>query len=159
MGADIYRQTTDPVREAERLRMQKSGELYDNELWYFRDSYNESALLWRIDLHWYPDVCGFMGPNGDGVLEEVEVDGEPSSDPRLYPEGIRRLAAEVRSRSELLMFNCEKAGLPEVGKEFLDPFGHPDQELDKRYFVEKFDRLLRFLENAASDGDTIWCSI
>jgi hypothetical protein len=69
-----------------------------------------------------------------------------------------RLADELGRRSELLMFNMAKKGLPDVGEEVEGPFGK-DRELDKKYYTEKLDRFIRFLRTTAEAGDTIRCSV
>lgn len=180
MGADLYRTPTDPeaqrrLEEAhvtimslgmrtemtpeERTAYTEAEAVKYGPEWYFRDSYNASSLLWMIGLSWWQDVPRYQGPNADGVLLQQTEDGESYDVPELYPEGARKLAAEVRSRSELLMYTCHQKGLPEVGKPFVNIFGEDDRELDMKYFSEKFDALLAFLEGAADAGDTIYCSL
>jgi hypothetical protein len=157
MGADLYRKTTTvPDRLAavaayahrfgDEYHHPEWGELHNADGWYFRDSYNESSLFWKLDLSWWQDLDQYMGPQGDGVLATDDNGEEGYS---LHPAGMRRLAAEVRSRSELLMYNC---------RDLPDDSG-PNGVLDKRHFAEKYDRFLRFLSDAADAGDTIYCSV
>lgn len=177
MGADLYRESApgkNPERDAalddlnareaagEDIHDRESGkptwgDVHNVEGWYFRDSYNGSSLFWKLDLSWWQSLEPYLGPNGDGDMQMItDEDGEAYGEPRLYPEGCRKLAREVRNRSELLMFNCRD--LPDEGEEVEDIFGK-GRTLDKRYFSEKFDRLIRFLETTAEAGDTIYCSV
>jgi hypothetical protein len=160
MGADLYRNTTtDADRQSAIKQLDQDYEMqgmHTNEAirrafwqrwdsirndanWYFRDSYNDSSLMWKIGLSWWQDLDPYMGPAGDGVLGKDE-DGE--DDYSMHPPGIRRFVQEIRNRSELLMFNCRDL----------------DQE-EKEYFSDKYDRFLIFLDATADAGDTISCSV
>lgn len=166
MGADLYRNTT---TNAERMEVERrANDLYrkyldaggenehlrdqwiaaydekNSEEWYFRDSYNSSSLFWKLNLSWWQDLDQFIGPDGDGVYGAEDENGYS-----LYPIGIRKLAAVVRERSELLMYNC---------RDLPDDTGE-NGDLDKKYFSEKYDRFLKFLNDAAEAGDTIYCSV
>jgi hypothetical protein len=97
---------------------------------YFRDSYNSSSLFWMIDLSWWQNL-------------EPYVDETCT----LQPEGARALRKEIADRAELLLYNIRD--LPD----------EHETHLSKRYFTEKFDRLLAFLQTAADAGDPIHCSV
>jgi hypothetical protein len=109
---------------------------------YFRDSYNDSSLLWKLDLSWWGDVDKFAGPAGDGAMVKVrDEDGHEYDEFRLYPAGMRRLIAELESRRHV----------------FENSIAHETPD-DRQYFIDKFSRLTAFLHDTAEAGDTIACS-
>jgi hypothetical protein len=97
--------------------------------YYFRDSYNDSSLFWKLNLSWWGDLDDYT--DGDAVL---------------HPDEIKKLEKEVRARSELLAKNVED--LPQTA----------DDRLSQRYFFDKFDQFLDFLKQAHEGGHTIRCS-
>lgn len=154
MGADLYRSDLDDLPAYKRLKeigLGATGTLQDEWMacyessyvhpYYFRDSYNESNLLSRIDLSYWSDLEGYCGPSGEGGTITVE-DGSTWPDTNLYPVGAARLLQEIRKRSELLAYNVR------------------DYAVDERdYFLKKYDQLIDFLDLAIKGGHTIRCSV
>jgi hypothetical protein len=57
MGADLYLKT-------EILDTGMFDIEFDNDDTYFRDSYNGTSLLWRMDLSWWEDVIPMLDDEG-----------------------------------------------------------------------------------------------
>jgi hypothetical protein len=156
MGADLYRKGIGDIRARhkaafnEALRIRNTT--YPNgcpddapeaqavlDAWdamypdshYFRDSYNNSSLLWKLDLSWCRDA-----PRPRTCSDD---DDDPCA---IEPDQLREFAQTIRSRSELLGYNIRN---------------EPDE--NKTYFLEKYDRLIRFLEDAANAGDWVRFSV
>lgn len=154
MGADLYRTGHDEIyaqlkpsfdeaiahrnaqpagSAAESAAQATVDHLYDliyPDSHYFRDNYNHTSLLWKLELSWWKDLTPFV--DDDSVM---------------HPDGCRAFRKEIADRAELLTYNIRD--LPD------DDPGH----LDKRYFTDKFNRLLTFLQTAADAGDSISCSV
>lgn len=174
MGADLYRKSANPEIRAERdalmgqydgIRDMPEGDeqraafrAWDDACygpdWYFRDSYNSTSLFWMLGLSWWQDLDQFLGPAGDGVMEQVtDEDGETYDDYSLHPAGMRRLAELVRSREATMEASMQAKSLPDRV---------PDDDrytLDRAWYRGQFVRLLTFLETCADAGDTIRCSV
>jgi hypothetical protein len=68
-------------------------EMYDRVYthpYYFRDSYNDSSLLWKLDLSWWGDLQSYI--DDEAVM---------------HPEEIKLFEHEIRIRSELLAKNVD----------------------------------------------------
>jgi hypothetical protein len=63
MGADLYIQPK--FEEEYQKRVTEEGiedrykYIYDDNPYYFRDSYNNSSVLWKLDLSWWKDVVEY----------------------------------------------------------------------------------------------------
>jgi hypothetical protein len=104
--------------------------------YYFRDSYNDSSLFWKLELSWWNDLRPYLGPDGTGTGPGDEHEST------LYPPGITKLKAEIIKRAELLTYNVRD----------LPPS-------DQEYFLRKYDQFLDFLTQAVEGGHTILCSV
>ena len=109
---------------------------------YFRESYNSSNLLWVLGLNYWNWLCGFV--DGKGYLHPEHA--------RLILNKIEsRPVTEARVRRHI---KDQKIKLGDNGKP-------PDEEFKKwlDYFVEKRERLIRFLKMAIDADSRILCSI
>lgn len=111
-------------------------EAYDNmhpEDGYFRDSYNVSSVLNRMDLSWWGNVVPMQDKNGC-----------------LSPKKLLQLVDMI-----------EKAELkPLTQEEYEANFGKEDTlESWNEYFQKKRDRLVKFLRTAALAGEKIHASL
>jgi len=109
---------------------------------YFRDSYNSSNLLWVLDLSYWIWLGGFL--DGKGFLR---------------PQHTRIILKKIESRpvTEIRLKRHLKSQKIELGNN-----GKPaDEEFQEwlDYFVEKRERLLRFLKMAIETDSPILCSI
>lgn len=128
MGADLYRKNWDAFEEA--------GKSYSDPLWYYRDSYNDTAVLFQLDMSWWRDVTP--------LLDEEQL---------LQPDKARVLIEMIEQRPvpETTAERLKYAELDDDGENSLAGW--------HSYFVEKRERLLAFLRTAADAGDTIYCSL
>jgi len=85
MGADLYRAGYD-ARKAELTAVDKDPWGPDNDQ-YFRDSYNDSSLLWQLGLSWWSDVAP--------IIDAGSTDAEGFSD----PDTVKAVVDLVASRS------------------------------------------------------------
>lgn len=99
----------------------------DNDLTYFRDSYNDSSLFNKLGLSWWSDLAPHLGPD--------------SGSPDLYPDGAALLRQECIRRAEFMEQQIEHM-----------------EDNTKTYFQQKLVRFIRFLDEAAKGGHTIYCS-
>jgi hypothetical protein len=109
---------------------------------YFRDSYNSSNLLWSLGLNYWQWLGSFV--DGKGYLR---------------PQYARIILKKIESKSvtEIRVKRHLKSQKIE-----LDNNGKPADEEFKElldYFVEKRERLLRFLKMAIETDSPILCSI
>lgn len=135
------RDAADTEEEKKRIQEQEVQPAYEalfQHPFYFRDSYNNSSLMWKLELSWWGGAPEYMGPSESEQSMPVPME---KWDYTMFPSGIRRLEQEVRSRSELLAKNVDEL----------------DDE-DKRYFFDKFDKFLDFLKQAHEGNHTILCS-
>ncbi len=162
---DIVGKKLDSVRElinalpsdnSEKLRAtykRREKALLDsyNRLWnrkfstdngYFRDSYNCSNLFWVLNLNYWNWLNDFL--DGDGLLHPQQA--------KLVLKKIEeRPVTESRLRRH---FKSQKVELGSDGKS-------ADEEFKEwfDYFVEKRERLIRFLRMAIETDSPVYCSI
>jgi hypothetical protein len=159
MGADLYiHKVRKPVKaewqpkfdaavaqrnaaqdDAAKAEAQKLvDEAYD-KLWggdgYFRDSYNGTSVLWRLGLSWWQDMKPDIDPESNPDGNNVSVDAC-----RAFLAKV--LAAEMKpaTRADLLANNCA-----------VDD-GECSVESWNKFYREKRDRLIAFLERAIEHG-------
>lgn len=109
---------------------------------YFRDSYNSSNLLWVLGLNYWAWLGGFV--DGKGFLHPQHA--------RIILQKIEsKPVTETRVRRHI---KAQKIKLGDNGKP-------PDEEFKEwlDYFVEKRERLIRFLKMAIDADSLILCSI
>lgn len=104
--------------------------MYPAEL-YFRDSYNPSSVMWRLDLSWWGDV---------------EPDVKDNDEINCSPAYCLELAKLVESR-ELKLLGADDVG---PGGDFEDTGGTVEEW--NRYFIDKKKALVRFLKTCANEG-------
>jgi len=155
MGADLYiesvyeenRKLREPEFEAAKKRRDEAPEgparqaaqdeveaaldaMYS--VGYFRDSYNQTSLLWRVGLSWWQDV-------GERLTEDGKI-------PLDYAEEL----IEVFRNTELRPFDeTEKTAIA-------DP---EDEEGWMKYFEEKRDAFIALLEKSIELNEPIYASI
>lgn len=131
MGADLY------IDKDQRSHHQGNLEDYHG---YFRDSYNESNILWKLDLaYWHLDKQIPIGEIKEG---------------KLTVEQAKILLKEVESRKPKL-----EEFLSTLNEEWLkkNNFGQPVIEDWKGYFSKKYEELVRFLKHAIElDSPITW---
>lgn len=108
---------------------------------YFRDSYNCTSILGQIGLSWWQDVIPLCTKSG-----------------HLRGENLRKLIAEIEARP---VPPAEDLDLTN-GK--VEPAGENSREEWRKMFVEKRERLLRFLRSADNGNGNIkragiYCSL
>jgi hypothetical protein len=158
MGADLY--LNSPEHQAmkdewdaiyERLRTANADErpvidaqldavsekMFSHPL-YFRDSYNNSSLLWHLGLSWWADIPTYFGP--DGYTEGATV--QTCDEPVIHASGARALAAMLRERKQQL-------------DNALSGRAHDEQA----YFLDKYHRFLEMLDLCAERDLTIYASL
>jgi hypothetical protein len=160
MGADLYinsiyqkqRNRYEPkfnhwisVRETYRTagkkkavqKAQKKVELYfdkmNGEAGYFRDSYNNTNLLWLFDLSWWRDI-------GDKLIDR---------EGNLGPDNIKQFLQMLSEREPRYKANLEKVEL----------VGEDTREDVRRYFGNKYVRLKEFLNRALKMNEPVYCSV
>jgi hypothetical protein len=65
-------------------------QMFQDNPYYFRDSYNNSSLLWQMNLSWWTDVIPMLSEMGDD--DEVN----------LLPDAIDRLLSLLEERKDML---------------------------------------------------------
>lgn len=93
---------------------------------YFRDSYNGTSVLWRLELSWWQDV-----PHGE-----------------LTADQLRKFRAEIVART---LKPVTVAGLKEEGCKVDD--GENSPKAWAKYFRNKKRQLVRFLDRAIKEAD------
>ena len=100
---------------------------------YFRDSYNNSSLLWMFDMSWWTDVLGVL-TNSKGLMS-----------PRNAKHFLRRLEED----EPVFEQNLKKLEHSECD-------GRAEAE---RYFWDKYKRLKAFLQEGIKRRESIECSL
>lgn len=155
MGADLYTLKTYPknrdkyepifnkaVKEREALprdsaehaeAQKRVTEAYENmhSVGYFRDSYNDSDLMWKYDLSWWGQLGGFINKDG-----------------HITPTSAKKLLKYLDENRATFLANIAK--YPQYGK---------DGELDQSYFKAKLTEFRFFLIEAITNNEHIECSV
>lgn len=157
MGADLYiHRITDVAKEkysplfeeAVKLRNksadsvkeyhQKKVNEYYNAMYpdegYFRDSYNGTNLLWTLNLSWWQDAPKYLDENGN-------LKGDKLSE---FRDLIVSAPQHLPNREELIKLHCR-----------VDEEGENSVEGWHKFFVEKRERLIKFLNSAIENKDEI----
>jgi len=121
---------TPEYQEAQRKVEEAYDTVYSSE-WYFRDSYNDTSVFWKLGLSWWKDLEPFYLP------EEEQNDNV-----NIGPEGCRKLVELIEKQT---------LDLP-TDMEVKDAGWEEDPEQVRAYFVDKHKRLIRFLKTAANEG-------
>jgi hypothetical protein len=127
-----------PEAEAAQADVSRYYDLMFDEEGYFRDSYNNSSLLWVLGLSWWQDVGNMLDEEGHLPLEAA-----------------RRLRADVAQRAEIME---RKIAQHE------EPFGDEQAPGETRedviaYFRDKLRRFIAFLDKSLELEEPIYCSI
>ena len=121
---------------AEAEAAQQKVETYYDKMYargYFRDSYNNSNLLWLFKSSWWVDVSGTL-TDDEGLMS---------------PENARRLLCLLQEREPVFNANLQRVKL-EAGE---------SQETTEQYFREKYQQLQAFLQEAIDIDEAIICSL
>lgn len=122
-----------PEGSEEREEAQKKVSKYHSKMYevgYFRDSYNDSNLIWKYDLSWWRDLDGFMKSGN------------------ITPAKAKKLLKYLDDNRAIFLDNIKK--YPEYGK---------DGELDQSYFKGKLTSFRFFLLDAIKMNEPIECSV
>lgn len=125
----MHGQITDENREEFRAAYDKS----QDELSYFRDSYNDSSVLWQLGLSWWKDLPT-MEYTDEQAAEWDKNDSWP--DINVDVAGCRKFLKLINSRKKLFAVNLTEM---------------TDEE-EREYFIKKRETLIAFLEQAIEDG-------
>jgi len=121
---------------AEAEAAQQKVETYYDKMYargYFRDSYNNSNLLWLFKLSWWADVSGIL-TDDEGLMS---------------PENAQCFLHLLQEREAVF-----SANLPQV--ELTDD---ESRETAEQYFCEKYRQLQVFLQEAIDKDESIICSL
>jgi hypothetical protein len=132
-----------PEYDAAQKAVHEWYERMNDPEFYFRDSYNGTAVMSWMGLSWWKDV---------GRILDAEPEDTEESQTNLSPEGCRKLIALIEARPVPAPLSA--AALHEKGCS-LDKTSPEEWHA---YFSEKRERLLRFLRRAA-DGQGLYASI
>jgi len=119
--------------EEESKRCQQEAVKYFDLMYpedgYFRDSYNASNLLWQFDLSWWRDIGPMLDENGYLSMPKIRALRDT-----VAPKGVPNPPKDVDKWDE-------------------------DADTVYKYFVDKKERFLRFLDKAIELNEPIFCSI
>ena len=136
--AVLNRDTTTDPREKSRWQ-EKVDEAWDkmyDPSGYFRDSYNNTSIMCRLGISWWQDVTP--------MLDKKEYLQVPSI--RLLKEMVSTVELKLPTEQELINDNCQVDEKNTV-------------ESWHRYYREKREQLLQFLDNALKMEEPILCSL
>jgi hypothetical protein len=159
MGADIYSLSVveadqlrrissvayDELTEAQKEEADEfykalfSGERCDNDLLYFRDSYNGTNLFWRLGLSWWESLKPYLDEteyliSGDNLVR--------------FRNFIREHMVQPATREVLEHYMCR-----------VEDEGDNSLESWNKFFVEKYDNFMKFLDYAIENNRTLYCSV
>ena len=124
------------VKEHIRLRWIKSTDQLDED--YFRDSYNNSSVLWQMGLSWWNDVGTVLDKEGRLPIDEAIK--------------LRKIIQEhpiIKEKIEFKDFGCDPT----------KPFTEKDREEWFQYFVEKRKTFLKMLDRSIEFNAPLICSV
>lgn len=123
--------------------------MYSDNPFYFRDSYNDSSVMWQLGLSWWGDIIPML-------VEEEETQRR-----FLTPEDCLKVADMVEARSlslEVPDYAAPNIKSPsDIPKRKLD-YTDSEQRESIEYFQDKKKRLIQFLKLGAISGG-IYCSL
>lgn len=96
---------------------------WDNE-YYYRDSYNDSSVLWQMGLSWWSDVIP--------LCTKTRKEGRPN----LPPARCKKLKELLLSAEPVFRKNMEEL----------------ENSKDREYYEEKYEKLLRFVDLGIANG-------
>jgi hypothetical protein len=123
-----------PENSPEREEAQKAvTEAYErmHEVGYFRDSYNDTDLIWKYDLSWWGGLDGFMNKDGNITVTSA-----------------KKLLKYLDEHRDVFLKNIEK--YPRYSEE---------GKLDQMYFKAKLTEFRFFLLEAITNKEHIECSV
>ena len=121
-GSEEYKKAQEKVSEAYE-------KMYDKG--YFRDSYNDTSLIWKYDLSWWGGLDGFMNDDGN-----------------ITPTSAKKLLKYLDGNRETFINSLEKY-----------PNYSEDGKLDKMFFKAKLTDFRFFLLEAIKSKEAISCSV
>lgn len=108
----------------------------EEENGYFRDSYNDSSILWRLGLSWWQDVIGYGGDNS-GLIDENGY---------------------IRDENLHIFYKMiEKSTLNLPNDEWFKNNDYPKDEY-RKYWINKKQKLLNFIKRAIDNNQSIYAS-
>jgi hypothetical protein len=129
MGADLYLKTE--VLDTGMFDIE-----FGNDATYFRDSYNGSSLLWRMDLSWGEDVIPML--DKEGCLS-----------------GEQLLRFQTMLREAVLLLPTEE----ELKKSYCTVDDENTLESWHEYLLAKLEKLSSLLDIAIMTESSIVCSL
>lgn len=155
MGADLYNskyaERSKVIQSAQKAmeKMREAGvtdknraayitlmdTVYDDPFYYFRDSYNNSSLLWQLGLSWWTDVIPLY-------LKR------PTKDINMGVQACRKLKKMLTEARPVFVANMAKLNKDADWK--WSPQDTPEDV--RKYFNNKYDELHKFLDQAIVDG-------
>jgi hypothetical protein len=153
MGADLYNsryreRQPNLVAAREKIVSMRQGEITDENreeyietyaasedaLSYFRDSYNDSSVLWQLGLSWWNDIIPLEISYTEEQTEEFNKN-DSWPDVNLDANGCRTFLAMILSAEPT----------------FIAAMAECDPEA-REYFVSRRDTLIAFLTQGIEDG-------
>ena len=107
---------------------------------YFRDSYNSTSLLWRLDLSWWSDVGDMLDEEGD--LSPAKA--------HLFLEMLESRSIAPITKKELEEYDGNGKS-KKVSQKQVDEWNE--------YYINKKKKLIAFLKLAIKLNEPIHCSI
>ncbi len=105
---------------------------------YFRDSYNATGVLWRLGLSWWEDVIPLLTQTQKLRQDRL----------RKFRDMVAKAPLNLPTKEEL---EAQHAQVGENGEDSLESW--------HRYYREKRDELLAFLDQAIALNTHIRCSL
>lgn len=118
---------------AQKLIDEARDKLYDDD-YYFRDSYNSTSILHTLGLSWWQDM-----------EYDIKEDGREIN---VSPDACRRFIAKIRAADQVLPSRTEL----ESRHARVDDAGDNSLEGWHKYYRDKRELLIQFLERAAENG-------
>ena len=163
-GGDKVRDTwkfKDPaVQEAQDRVEELANKMWDENPFYFRDSYNASNCLWPIEISYWHHVSEMLD---EIALKEAKVRGYKDAE-ELYEndEEYRNILTPEYCLKLVEMIQEAEIEHGDPTDEYLAENCHVDDENSpevwRKYYVEKRTRLKEFLWRGAESGG-VRCSI
>ena len=133
-GLRDYLKGPDPADQLREEYTAAYDKMYSDPLYYFRDSYNSSSVLWKMGLSWWTDVIPLQIKHTDEEYAIFEVtDDYP--DINLDAAGCQTLIDMIHAATYDFRVEMDSVS---------------DEE--REYYESKRERLIAFLEQGILDG-------
>lgn len=117
---------------------------------YFRDSYNDSSLLWQYDLSWWADVTPILENGNANPRKILDMMNGHKRNFALNIEQMRNLHnkhLDYYVQSDGTFKHVQYESKSESREEIVE------------YYLKKDREFREYLQNAIDSGDTIECSL